>query len=153
MKRPARRQPAAPTLPPFYEEQRARHKARHGQDSEPEWLCYFTGQTGEGEKKSKFGNRITKTEEGSFASVREYKRWRELKFMEQAREIRDLRRQVRYPLDSGGVHFADYIADAVYVETRTGKTVVEDSKGARTPVYEQKKRLMMEIHGIEILET
>ena len=153
MKRPARRQPAQPTLPPFYEEERARHKARHGQDSEPEWLCYFTGQTGEGDKKSKYGNRITKTKEGSFASKREHERWCELRLMERAKEITNLRRQVRYRLESGGTYFGLYIADAVYFDAKTGKEIVEDSKGCLTATYLKARRLMLEIHGIEILET
>jgi len=34
-----------------------------------------------------------------------------------------------------------------------GKEVIEDVKGFKTPVYRLKKKLMLAIHGIDILET
>ena len=47
----------------------------------------------------------------------------------------------------------NYIADFVYEDARTGETVVEDVKGIRTKEYIIKRKLMMYVHGIKILET
>lgn len=44
-----------------------------------------------------------------------------------------------------------YVADFVYY--RNGERIVEDSKGVRTPEYIIKRKLMLWVHGIEILET
>jgi hypothetical protein len=45
-----------------------------------------------------------------------------------------------------------YIADFVYRD-RDGNRVVEDCKGFRTPVYKLKKKLMLHVHGIRIVEV
>ena len=45
-----------------------------------------------------------------------------------------------------------YIADFRYVD-HEGKTVVEDSKGMRTPVYILKRKLLLWVHGIRIREV
>ena len=44
-----------------------------------------------------------------------------------------------------------YIADFVYIED--GKTIIEDSKGFKTPEYKRKKRLMKKLFDIDIKET
>lgn len=109
-----------------------------------------TGSAGS-RRSGKYNAVGVRTEEGYFDSKTEYNRWLALKLLLRAGEIADLQRQVPYSLDAGGIHIAKYIADFVY--TQDGKVVVEDSKGFKTPEYRQKKRLMKEIHGIEILET
>ena len=77
----------------------------------------------------------------------------ELKLLERAGVIKDLRRQVPYILinKSSYGRAIKYVADFVYLEN--GQLVVEDVKGVRTPVYKLKKRLMAEIYGIEVKET
>ncbi len=102
-------------------------------------------------RAGKFNNKKVTTDEGVFDSTTEYKRFLDLRLLERAGEISDLRRQVRYSLDIGGIHISAYIADFVYIQD--GKEVVEDSKGFRTREYLQKRRLMKEILGITILET
>ena len=104
-----------------------------------------------------------------FDSRKEYRRWCELRLLERAGVISDLRRQVSYELipaqrepDSigprGGVkrgrtleNAVHYVADFVY--TQDGKTVVEDAKGFRTDTYKIKRKLMLWVHGVRILET
>ena len=56
------------------------------------------------------------------------------------------RRQV--PIDK-------YIADFVYIDKETGKTVVCDTKSeaTKTPAYKIKKKLMLYIHHIKITEV
>lgn len=102
---------------------------------------------------SKYGNRRINTPEGWFDSQRELTRWGELKLLERAGKIKDLRRQVKYELipKIGRMRSIVYIADFVYEED--GREVVEDSKGHRSRVYMLKWRLMQWRHNIEVLET
>ncbi len=53
---------------------------------------------------------------------------------------------------SGGVERETaYLADFVYLD-EAGHRVVEDVKGAATPEYRLKRKLMLHVHGIEIRE-
>lgn len=87
------------------------------------------------------------------ASRKEATRYRELRLLEQAGAIQDLRLQVPFVLlpKSQYGRAVKYIADFVYTEN--GRQVVEDAKGYRTDVYKLKRRLMAELLGIEIKET
>jgi len=89
----------------------------------------------------------------TFDSKREAARYAELKLMQRAGLISDLRRQVKYELipKQQGERAVSYIADFVYSEN--GQTVVEDVKGVRTPVYKIKKKLMLWRHGVKIREV
>jgi hypothetical protein len=102
---------------------------------------------------SKYGNRRINTPDGWFDSHRELKRWGELKLLERAGQIKNLKRQVEYELvpKVAGFRASYYVADFVYDEK--GKTVVEDSKGFKDRLYMLKRKLMMWRHGIAILET
>lgn len=95
----------------------------------------------------------------TFDSEREAKRYQELKLLERAGAIRDLKRQVRYEIvpafDVDGKHYRaiTYIADFVYTDCETGKEIVEDVKGVRTDVYRLKAKLFAHKFGVAILET
>ena len=104
-------------------------------------------------KYNKYHNRKTEIDGIKFDSKREANRYIELKLMEQAKAIQDLKLQVKFPLVKKSSHGQEvvYVADFVYYED--GKMVVEDSKGYRTDVYKLKKRLMAELYGIDIKET
>jgi len=117
-------------------------------------------------QKSKYRNVRTEVDGFVFASGLEARRYGELKLLEAAGEIHDLQLQVPFHLDVDGEHICDYVADFVYwtgldtdgVGGRRSSSysttrVVEDAKGKRTAVYLLKKKLMLAIHGIEILET
>lgn len=99
-----------------------------------------------------------------FDSKREYRRWCELRLMEQAGEISELRTQVQYELiptqelsDGRRERSVRYAADFVY--QKDGKTVVEDAKGFRNTgsaayrVFVIKRKLMKFIHDIELAEV
>ena len=109
-----------------------------------------------------------------FDSKREAKRYSELKLMEQAGKITELRRQVRFILiptqrgpSSGffkkGIHKGEpkpgkvlesecvYIADFVYYNG--SEMIVEDAKGMRTKDYVIKRKLMLYQHGIRVREV
>jgi hypothetical protein len=106
-------------------------------------------------RRTKFGNVRT----NGFASKKEARRYQELQLLEKAGEIRSLRCQVTYKLQAYDVNLGVYRADFVYEQfvwpgsSKECRTVVEDVKGVRTPVYRLKKRLMLACHRIEILET
>ena len=104
-------------------------------------------------KYNKYHNRKTEIDGIKFDSKREANRYIELKLMEQAKAIQDLKLQVKFPLVKKSAHGKEivYVADFVYYED--GHMVVEDSKGYRTDIYKLKKRLMAELYGIEIKET
>lgn len=103
------------------------------------------------EMTAKYGNRKTIVDGIKFDSAKEAKRWGVLKLMERAGEISNLQRQVKFELNEGGTHSVKYIADFVY--WKKGQTIVEDCKGFRTAIYKKKKKLMLKVHHIEILET
>ena len=109
--------------------------------------------------------------EHTFDSRKEAKRYDELLIRLKAGEISDLRLQVKYVLipaqyepdtigKRGGIkkgklieREASYFADFTYIED--GKVVVEDVKSpiTRTPVYKLKKKLLLYVHGIRIVEV
>lgn len=110
-------------------------------------------------RTQKYGN--TKVVDGGlkFDSKAEHKRWQYLAMLQRAKEIRDLRMQVAFELIPAQVapggkkeRATVYLADFVYV-TKEGTTVVEDVKGAVTPEFRLKRKLMLQVHGIEVQEV
>ena len=101
----------------------------------------------------KYHNSKTVIDGIRFDSKKEAKRYLELKILEKAGAIKDLRRQVPYVLINKSRYgrAIKYVADFTYYED--DKLVVEDVKGVRTPVYKLKKRLMAEVYEIEVKET
>lgn len=94
-----------------------------------------------------------------FDSRLEANRYAELKLLERAGEITDLRTQVKYTLipaqkkPSGGTERAvTYTADFAYRD-KFGREIVEDSKGVRTQQYIIRRKLMLYVHGIEVKEV
>lgn len=86
-----------------------------------------------------------------FASKKESRRYRELKFLVECRAISKLELQPRFEIEVNGQHICRYTGDFRYIEN--GVTIIEDVKGFRTPTYRLKAKLMKAIHGIEIKET
>jgi hypothetical protein len=108
------------------------------------------------EKRNKYGNEPT----ANHASAREARRAEALRLRALAGEITELREQVPFELlpaqYEGGEcieRSCSYVADFVYTDVASGKQVVEDAKGYRDPVYRIKRKLMLRVHGIRILET
>ena len=111
--------------------------------------------------RNKFGNRHVKVDGIRFDSVKEARRYNELKLLERAGEIKNLELQPRFVLQElfkrdGKTHRKiEYVADFRYIEG--GKTIVEDVKSAITrkhPVYALKKKLLLKQNpNINFLET
>lgn len=119
--------------------------------------------------RNKYHNKKVNVDGIVFDSVHEAKRYRELKLLEKAGAIQNLKRQVEYILipalrepdtigKRGGVikgkvieRKVSYIADFVY--TKDGEIVVEDTKGFKTKEYILKRKMMLYFHKIKIREV
>ena len=96
---------------------------------------------------------------GGYDSRKEHRRANELRLMQRAGLITNLREQVAFELipvqrgiDGKVIERAcSYIADFVYTDEH-GNTVVEDTKGLKTKEYIIKRKLMLHVHGIRISE-
>ena len=98
----------------------------------------------------------------------------QLKLLEKAGVITNLRTQVKYVLiptqyetyvrySKKGQRLKDgvrciekecsYYADFVYTIAETGENIVEDAKGVRTEAYRIKRKLMLAVHSIRIKEV
>jgi len=114
--------------------------------------------------RNKYGNKKTVVDGIVFDSKKEANRYCELKLLEKAGEIRDLKRQVKFVLIPAISEYrgcgqravcvqkaVTYIADFVYKEN--GEEIVEDVKGMKTEVYKLKKKLLRWRYGITIREV
>jgi hypothetical protein len=121
-------------------------------------------------KRSKHGNKKVIVDGEKFDSLREFARWNELRKLERAREIGELRRQVVYVLAPSVVLGGRkkpawrYVADFVYrkIDPKNkngypnGEFVIEDCKSPhlrKDPVFRAKQHMMKHVHGIDILLT
>jgi hypothetical protein len=122
-------------------------------------------------RTGKFNARRTFCDGYWFASGKEAKRWADLRLLEKAGEIRDLRRQVPYVLtaridhrkashaygfpmeDEHAAEVGRYVVDFEYFDIRADVWVFEDVKGFRTPLYKWKARHFAAQYGRKILET
>ena len=120
---------------------------------------------------SKYHNSKVISDGQSFDSVKESRRYRELKLMESAGMIHGLVRQKKFVLipaqrepdtvgKRGGKKKGElierecaYYCDFFYY-TKDGEAVVEDvkSEATKTPQYLIKRKLMLYVHGIRVKE-
>lgn len=115
-----------------------------------------------------FGNKFGARKTGGYASRKEARRAAELRALEKAGAIENLREQVKFELiptqwgecgtDLKGrpvkvcvERACSYVADFVY--DIDGETVVEDTKGVRTKDYIIKRKLMLWLKGVKIREV
>lgn len=95
----------------------------------------------------KYYNKKTIIDGIVFASKLEAKRYTELKLLEKQGIIKDLELQPSYDLipsfkkDNKTYRKGTYKADFSYFDIENNKTIVEDTKGFKTPVYMLKKKL------------
>lgn len=101
----------------------------------------------------KYRNVPTTVDGVLFASKKEARRWGELQLLQRAGVIRELRRQVAFPLAVNGVPICKYISDFTYNEGKSNHLTVEDSKGVLTKDCALKLKLMKAIHGIDVRLT
>lgn len=102
---------------------------------------------------SKYYNRKTEVDGIKFDSKKEARRYQELKIMERAKIITNLRLQPRYQLqerytngDGKKIREMSYVADFEYHDTVSGLLTVEDVKGMKTKEYLLKKKLFEKVY-------
>lgn len=109
-------------------------------------------------KKSKYRAVKTTVHGITFASCKEATRYLQLKAMEKAGKIQYLTLQPDYALHCLGAfgvglkEMCVYIADFCYYDCASKKTVIEDVKGMKTPMYRLKKKWCESEWGIRITE-
>lgn len=103
-------------------------------------------------KPPKYQNWKTVVDGITFDSAKEARRYGELKLLQRAGQISGLAIQPTYRIVVNNCLVCTYKADFTYLDAEKG-LVVEDVKGMKTPVYRLKKKLMLAVHGVEILET
>lgn len=107
-------------------------------------------------KKSKYRAIKTKVDGISFDSKKEARRYKELKILEKADEIKSLELQPRFLLqekfkyNGKTIRKIEYIADFRYIDEK-GNTIVEDVKGMKTEVYKIKKKIFLKKHGENLI--
>lgn len=97
---------------------------------------------------SKYKNKHVIIDDIDFMSIKEAKRYNELKLLEKAGIIKELELQKVFELQPKfknklGEHIRaiTYVADFYYYDNEKQEYVVEDTKGFRTEVYKIKKKL------------
>jgi hypothetical protein len=103
---------------------------------------------------SKYGNRKTIVDGLTFASAKEARRFGELKLLQRAGQIANLKLQPKFPLAVNGKVVCTYIADFQYDEF--DGLVVEDVKSEATRknrAYRIKNKLFAALFGFPIREV
>lgn len=106
---------------------------------------------------SKYNNKPESVDGHKFASRREAKRYMELKLLQRANQIRDLKIHPSFTVVPKTDQFraVDYVADFSYIVD--GRMVVEDAKGMRRgtaySVFKIKQKLMYHVLGIVVIEV
>lgn len=86
-----------------------------------------------------------------YDSKREMLYHMDLKNLQRAGQISNLKRQPKFRCEIGGVKICDYIADFEYVEKGRRRVVdVKSTVTAKLPVFRLKQKLMRAIHGIDV---
>ena len=104
------------------------------------------------QRRSKYSNKKTEVDSFIFDSKKEAARYQQLRILEKAGEIADLRMQVKYHCTVNGKKVCTYIADFEYT-TPDLKVHTEDVKGYRTKEYRLKKKLVEALFNIAIEEV
>ena len=102
-------------------------------------------------KANKYSAIKTEVDGIIFDSKKEAARYTELRLLERASKISDLRLQVKYEFIVNGHKISSYRSDFEYNEE--GKHIVEDCKGIRHRDYIWRRKLMLALFGIQIRET
>lgn len=130
-------------------------------------------------QKNKYRNKTVVVDNIKFSSIKEGRRFTELKLLQKAGEIKDLELQKPFVLIPAQYEYYErygkkgqrlkdgkrciekscvYIADFTYIDTASGQTVVEDVKGYKDPSsagfakFVIKRKLMLYVYGIRIKE-
>lgn len=85
-----------------------------------------------------------------FDSKRELARWGELLLLERAGKIKDLQRQVEFPIKINGKKVGAYRCDFHYLDEGHEFYTIEDVKGVDTPLSKFKRKCVTAQTGTEV---
>lgn len=102
--------------------------------------------------QNKYHSVPTEVDGIKFASMKEARRYEELRLLLHAKKIDRLKFHPPYPIVVAGEHIATYYADFQYWDIAKGEEIIEDVKGIKTQVYKLKKKLVETIYTIKITE-
>ena len=100
-------------------------------------------------KANKYGNIPTLVDGHRFASKKEAGHYLQLRILQDAGQIANLKLQPRFKLAEG----ITYVADFLWDDLHTGKTHVKDSKGFRTKEFRIKEKLFRQLYPQYIFEV
>lgn len=100
--------------------------------------------------RNKFGAKKTKIGKQIFHSRLEAKHYLQLKMLEKAGKIRDMRTQVPYKLTCNNILICKYILDFQFYDNELGCIRYVDSKGVITSIFRIKKKFVEAQYGIII---
>lgn len=106
--------------------------------------------------RNKYSNEPIEVDGIRFASIAEARRYRDLTRLRDAGEIAELETHPRFELAVNGVLIGRYSADFAYLDLSTGRRIVEDVKSSATAKrrdYVLRRKLMLAIHGIAVVEV
>lgn len=107
---------------------------------------------------NKYHNKIIIYDGIKFDSIKEKNRYIELKLLERAGLIKNLKLQYEFELQPAfilnkkKIRKISYIADFYYFDNELNDYIVEDTKGMRTDVYKIKKKMFEYRYKKEIKE-
>ena len=100
-------------------------------------------------KGNKHGAKKIRVDGILFDSLLEANRYGELKILERAGEVSDIKVHPVFPVEINGIHVCKVILDFAYTD-RHGCTVYEDTKGNQTALSALKKKMVEAMYGIDV---
>jgi len=105
-------------------------------------------------KRSKYSNKKVEIDGFKFDSKKEAQHYWYLSNLQKLGEINNLQVHPKYEIIVNGKKICSYTPDFEYT-TEAGEKIVCDVKSepTKTPVYRLKTKLMLAVHGINIIEV
>lgn len=103
---------------------------------------------------NKYGNtKFVDSKGNKWDSKLEFNHYGYLIFLEKAKKISDLNRQVRIKLGISKECKAHYVADFTYFDMQKGKWIVCDVKGFETPEFKLKLKWLLDMYSDFVFEV
>ena len=101
-------------------------------------------------RRNKYNARRTVIDNISFDSMAEARRYGELKILERAGEVSDIKVHPVFPVEVNGIQVCKVILDFTYTD-KHGCTVHEDTKGNDTAMSRLKRRMVEAAYSIDVV--
>lgn len=101
-------------------------------------------------RQNKYGAKSVEIDGHRFMSKREALRYGELKLLEIAGRITELKLQPVYPICKNEVHICNVILDFSYRDPITLALTIEDVKGMDTPISRLKRKLLKAFYDLDV---